>query len=187
MAGISLTHQFTMIIKHLSRFIVTCSWKCIGATHASKCIQIEVQSFGWENISPHKYSTDFSKWIDTSSFLIFFSMAGRSRGSEVSVNAVKFFWVELNQSVKDTQRFSASSMLFSSSWSCLMVSWKKNIGWGQNGVEHILNNDRKTLFLNECTDCFILSIPTKKCNHIPNDIPGKHLVVLGFSFFLKGE
>lgn len=58
----------------------------------------------------------------TSSFFIFFSMATWSRGSEVSVNAVKLFRVEPSHSVKDLQRFSASSMLLSSSCSCLMVS-----------------------------------------------------------------
>lgn len=60
----------------------------------------------------------------TSSFFIFFSMAAWSRGSEVSVNAVKLFRVEPSHSVKDLQRFSVSSMLLSSSCSCLMVSWK---------------------------------------------------------------
>lgn len=63
-------------------------------------------------------------------------MATRSRGSEQSVNTVKLFWVELSQSVKDVHSFSASSILFNSSWSCLMVSW----------INKTLQSKKKTTF-----------------------------------------
>lgn len=129
-----LTHQIAMVITNTSadllqpgqgqnlRVALQLVSKCLTDRWWFRTVSVKVKPSHHTN--KKKNSTDYSKLIKTSSFFIFLSMATRSRGSELLFNSPKLFWMELIQSVKDMQRLSASSMLFNSSRSCLMVSWK---------------------------------------------------------------